>query len=124
VTGMSDLIYHLALRAEWDEALTVGSYRRSTLGRSLDDVGYIHCSFADQVQLIADAVYRGREDVVLLVVDTTTLTAEVRVENLDGGALQFPHIYGALPVTSVTATHPLTVDADGRLDAAAFLAGA
>jgi uncharacterized protein (DUF952 family) len=118
---MSDRIYHLALRDEWDEAVAAGSYRRSTLGRSLDDVGYIHCSFADQVQLIADAVYRGRDDVVLLVVDTTTLPSEVRVENLEGGPLLFPHIYGALPVASVTATHPLTTDAEGRLDAARYL---
>lgn len=76
---MPTRIYHLALRGEWLETLDAGTgYRRSTLGLSLADVGFIHCSFADQVQAIADAVYRGRSDVVLLEIDPALLDSSNR----------------------------------------------
>lgn len=72
-------IYHLALAREWREATEAGrSYQRSTLGRSLDEEGFIHCSFEGQVQAIADRIYRGREDVVLLTIDPARLEADVR----------------------------------------------
>ena len=52
-----DSIYHLAAGAEWSEAIESGGpYSRSTLGKSLADEGFIHCSLASQVGAIADAV--------------------------------------------------------------------
>jgi glutathione S-transferase len=108
-------IYHLARRDEWLQALDGGEdYRRSTLGKSLEDVGYIHCSSADQVQAIADLVYRGRPDVVLLEIDPGRVPAEVRVENLEGDQA-FPHIYGPLPIEAVVQADDVPLGADGRL---------
>jgi glutathione S-transferase len=109
-------MYHLALAEEWGNAVERGEpYRRSTLGKSLDEVGFIHCSFASQVEMIADLVYRGRGDVLLLVIDPARVQAEVRVENLDGGEPLFPHIYGALPLDAVVRVDPLALSDDGRL---------
>ncbi len=109
-------IYHLALASEWREATEAGrSYQRSTLGRSLHQEGFIHCSFARQVQAIADRIYRGREDVVLLTIDPARVEADVRVENLEGGDELFPHVYGALPLDAVIASDDVHVAADGRL---------
>jgi uncharacterized protein (DUF952 family) len=109
-------IFHLAVRDEWGAALRSGEpYRRSTLGKSLDSEGFIHCSFASQVRMIADLLFRGRDDVVLLTIDPTRLDAEVRIENLDGGAAAFPHIYGPLPVDAVIRTSDVPVGEDGRL---------
>jgi glutathione S-transferase len=111
------LVYHLALREEWEEAVTSGAdYRRSTLGASLDEVGFIHCSFAGQVQRIADLVYRGRTDVLLLVIDPALAGVEVRVENLEGGEDEFPHLYGPLPIDAVVRVEPIGVGRDGKLD--------
>ncbi len=111
----SERIYHLALRDEWHEAVERNEpYRRSTLGRPLDDEGFIHCSFEHQVEAIADLVYRGR-DVVLLSVDPSRVQAEVRVENLEGGEQLFPHIYGALPLDAVVSVDPVPLGDDGRL---------
>lgn len=108
-------LYHLAIRDEWEEALTRGGpYRRSTLGRSLADEGFIHCSFAHQVQATADRFYRGRDDLVLLEIDTARLVAEVRVEDLVGAGQAFPHIYGPLPVEAVVRARDVPLDLDGR----------
>jgi uncharacterized protein (DUF952 family) len=99
------VIYHLALRDEWAAAVAAGGpYQRSTVGRSLEEEGFIHCSFAEQVDDTAARYYAGRDDVVLLTIDPKHLDAEVIVE--DG----FPHIYGPLPhdaVVSVQAWPPL-----------------
>ena len=109
-------IYHLALREEWQDALGHGEYRRSTLGKSLDDEAFIHCSFASQVQAIADLVYRGRHDVVLLTIDPSRLQADVRVESLAGAYQRFPHIYGPLPIDAVVLARPVPVNSDGWLN--------
>lgn len=115
-------IYHLALQADWSAATDGDTpYRRSTLGRSLEDEGFIHCSFATQVQVIADLVYRGRRDVVLLVIDPSRLPVEVRVENTNGGDERFPHIYGPLPLEAVVRVEAMPADATGRLMTAALV---
>jgi uncharacterized protein (DUF952 family) len=113
-------IYHLAVAEDWgrDED---AAYATSTLGVTLEEHGFIHCSFPDQVQQIADVVYRGREDVLLLRIDPASLTSPVRVENLDRGDNSFPHIYGPLNRDAVTSVTPLDVLADGRLDVAGAL---
>jgi glutathione S-transferase len=105
-SNLPQRIYHLALRDEWQGACGGKAYRRSTLGRSLADVGFIHCSFAHQVQAIADLVYNGRGDVVLLEIDPSRVQAEVRVEDLEAGGQTFPHIYGPLPIEAVTQIVP------------------
>ena len=108
-------LYHLAIAEEWAEAIEHGTYRRSTLGRSLEEQGFIHCSFAEQVQLIADVIYRGRDDVVLVEIDPSLVAAEIRVENLDGGAMPFPHVYGPLAVDAVVGWQDVPLGSDGRL---------
>lgn len=114
-------IYHLALANEWSEAVESGEYRQSTLRKSLDDEGFIHCSFGEQLQRIADFLYRGRLDVVLLHIEPSALHAEIRVENLEGGEDLFPHIYGPLPVTAVTRVDAVDVASDGRLEVSHFV---
>jgi uncharacterized protein (DUF952 family) len=115
-------IYHLALEDEWQEAVRTGcAYRRSTLGRSVGEVGFIHCSLPGQVQAVADQAYGGRRRVVLLTIDRSRLTDEVRMENLDGGEELFPHLYGELPLDAVVGVDPVPVGDDGRLAVAPLL---
>jgi uncharacterized protein (DUF952 family) len=108
-------IYHLALRGDW-EAGAERPYTISTLGKSLAEQGFVHCSFREQVQQIADLVYRGRDDVLLLELDPARLTAPIHVESLDGGAQSFPHVYGPINRAAVAKVTPLHVLDDGRLD--------
>ena len=102
-------LWHLAERPEWAEAVRTGSYERSTRGQSLAEVGFVHCSYPDQLAGVAAAFYADAGDLVLLRIDPAGVPAEIRVE---GG---FPHVYGPIPVAAVTAAGPLARDESGRL---------
>ncbi len=97
-------IFHVTTAAEWDTARASGSYRRSTRGASLEEVGFIHLSDADQLPRVADFLYRDAPDpLVVLELDSDELrvaNADLRWE--DGGAGEdFPHLYGAIELPSV-----------------------
>jgi uncharacterized protein (DUF952 family)/uncharacterized damage-inducible protein DinB len=102
-------LHHLALVEDWEGAIASGGpYRVSTIGRSLDQVGYIHLSFADQVAATARRHYAGREDVLVLEIEPRRLHSEVRLEPADGSSERFPHLYGPLPLDSVVSVRPLS----------------
>ena len=116
-------LLHLAIRSEWDDVVAHDQpYRRSTRGLGLDEVGFIHCSRAHQVQGVADAFYGDGLDVVLLVIDPALLDVEVRDEEVPGAPSPFPHLYGPLARSAVVAVEPVARTTDGRLDLAPLLA--
>ena len=109
-------LFHVALASDWHAAQAAGEYRVSTLGRTLESEGFIHCSYADQVEHTANAFYREvSEPLVLLTVDPARLGAEVIAENAGGGIELFPHVYGPIPVDAVVAVTELSRDATGRI---------
>jgi uncharacterized protein (DUF952 family) len=100
---MAAPILHIAERTHWESARAAGvSYTMSTLGRTLDDEGFIHCS-SDMAQVdgVLARFYTGvrREDLVLLTIDVSRLDAPVRYE--PAGDELFPHVYGPIPVSAV-----------------------
>lgn len=100
-------LYHLALADEWADAVDRAMpYQRSTIGRTLEQVGFIHCSFDHQVGATFDRFYAGRTDVVLLVIDASRLDAAVRVEDLADTGEAFPHLYGPLELDAVVDVRP------------------
>ena len=109
------IFYHVALRTDWEAALEAGEYRTSTRGKTLDDVGYLHASFAEQVPAILANYYADVEEgqLLLLEIDLTRLTSPVRVEDVPGSPKPFPHIYGPLPVTEVVSATPIGTDGVG-----------
>jgi glutathione S-transferase len=100
------VIYHLALPEEWAAALEAGEYRRSTRELSLEEEGFIHCSFADQVERTGRAYYSDRDDVVLLTVDPSRVPSDLRIERAPSRNEDFPHIYGPIPVDAVIDVSP------------------
>jgi len=104
---MEEFVYHLALLDEWADAVGRGMpYERSTIGATLEQVGFIHCSFDQQVAATFDRFYAGRADVVLLVIDASRLDAPLRVEDLAGTGEAFPHLYGPLELDAVVEVQP------------------
>lgn len=113
---MAELL-HLADPEDWAEARRAGSYDRSTRGASLGEVGFVHCSYAEQVERVAANVYGDWDgELVVLRIDPDELGVEVVEENLEGGDELFPHVYGPIPVEAVTAVEPVRrVDGAWRL---------
>jgi uncharacterized protein (DUF952 family) len=110
-------IYHIATRADWDEASAAGEYTRSSLGRTLAEEGFIHASQASQVTRTANRFYRDVPgDLLLLVIDPARLRSEVRYEHVPGAELPFPHIYGPLNVDAVVEARPLAPGPDGAFE--------
>lgn len=97
---MSVLIYHLAERSDW--AAAADEYR----AQSLDYEGFLHCSTADQLAAVAARHFPNRNDLILLTIDPEPLGDSVVFEDKHGLGEDFPHIYGPLPASSVTATAP------------------
>lgn len=106
------MIYHITTQGEWQAAQQAGHYRAA----SLESEGFIHCSTREQILKVANAFYRGRNDLVLLFIDETQLADAVRWEAPAGAPAEeiradqlFPHIYGVIPLTAiqgVAAFHP------------------
>lgn len=91
-------IYHLACRPDWDAGVAQGEYRVSTRGLPLDEVGFIHASFADQVTGTASRFFGDvQDDLLVLELDEEAIAAsgvEVKEEEVAGEV--FPHVYGAI----------------------------
>jgi uncharacterized protein (DUF952 family) len=103
-------LFHITTHAAWGEGASRGTYE----GDTLRSQGFIHCSTEPQVVEVADRLFRGRTDLLLLVIDAAAISPEVRYENLEGGAEQYPHVYGPLNRDAVTGTLPLPPGPDGR----------
>lgn len=112
--GPNDELLHLALPDDWRAACDAGEYRVSTRGRTLDEEGFVHCSYPRQLEGVANRFYGDLSELVILHVDPELLDAEVRLEPpADGVDELFPHVYGPIPTSAVIATTLWDRDDDG-----------
>src|SRR4030095_1542088 len=107
---MMTVLFHITTRRDWERAMRAGIYTAA----SLDGDGFIHCATATQHAAGAHAALRGRPGLVLLLVDSERLTAEVRFEQAAPGGEAFPHVYGPLDLDAVFEETPYRPAADGR----------
>ena len=111
------MIFHIALEPDWESALEAGEYRISTRGRTLEDEGFLHAAYGNQVGGVAQAYYADvSEPLVLLTIDERRLTVPLQVDPVPGHADGYPHIYGPLDVAAVVMATPLLRDGHGRLE--------
>jgi uncharacterized protein (DUF952 family)/heme-degrading monooxygenase HmoA len=96
-------IYHLALPDDWAEAQGTGTYTASTRGVTVADEGFVHCSFAHQIEGVAARFYADLDELCVLHLDRASIEADLRVEApADGIDERFPHVYRPIAVTDVT----------------------
>jgi uncharacterized protein (DUF952 family) len=97
-------ILHVTRAVDWAAAQESGEYRWSTLGKTLDEVGFIHASTPEQVAATAARVHGPDATglVVLVMDDDEIRAAGTPVIYEDGGNGQmYPHIYGPVRLTYV-----------------------
>jgi uncharacterized protein (DUF952 family) len=90
------LIYHIATSKDWKEAVENGSYHVSSLASE----GFIHCSTAEQLMEVADRLFSGRDDVIVLEINQDSLPVEVKYELAPNGKT-YPHVYGEIPLQAI-----------------------
>jgi uncharacterized protein (DUF952 family) len=105
------IIYKICDAALWQRAEQDGFFRGSPV--DLAD-GFIHFSASHQVVQTAAKHFSGRQDLLLIAVQTGALGAALRWEPARDGDL-FPHVYGDLPLSAVESVRPLSRTADGTV---------
>jgi uncharacterized protein (DUF952 family) len=108
-------VLHIATAADWAEAVERGEYRVSTLGATIDDVGFIHASRPEQVQATAAGFYADRDELVVLVMDEDRLVAGGVPVVLEDGGVQVREQLAAVPVALVDEVRPASWATDGTL---------
>jgi uncharacterized protein (DUF952 family) len=103
-------IYKICEQASWRDAERAGSFRGSAV--DIRD-GFIHFSTATQLAETAARHFAQQKDLLLVAVDGDALGAALKWEKSRGGDL-FPHLYGALPLTTVRWARPLPNEVGGR----------
>ncbi len=113
------IILHITRYPAWLAGRRSGEYRTETLAQE----GFIHCSTPAQVVAVANSLYRGQRDLVLLCIERGRVRAPVRDEDCYESGQAFPHIYGPLNRDAVVQTLPFPPDAEGRFRLPPALAG-
>ena len=80
-------LFHLAIAEDWKAASQSGHYDISTRGLRLDQVGFIHLSWREQVAVTFERFYADAESVVLLRIDTARLNSPLRADAIPSGEL-------------------------------------
>lgn len=97
------MIYHIISGIRWKAALAQGFYEADSLAAE----GFIHASKKEQVKCVLERYYQNQTGLLLLHIDETKLTAELKYELAPSVNEQFPHIYGRLNTNAVFKTTPL-----------------
>lgn len=105
------MIYHITTENAWQLAQEDQLYNPE----SLKDEGFIHCSDHFQLEGTANRFYVQTPDLIVLEIDPDKLEANLVYENLEGGEMLFPHIYGALNLDAVVSTFHFDYAEDGRI---------
>ena len=109
-----DELLHITLPGNWAPARASGEYRMSTHNRTLDEEGFVHCSYPRQLERVANQFYADVAELIILHLEPDLIEAEVRLEPAsEGGSELFPHIYGPIPTGAVLATTWWDCDDDG-----------
>jgi uncharacterized protein (DUF952 family) len=111
-------LFHIASRSQWEDARHREAYRAATL----ESEGFIHCSTIHQVLPVADALFRGRQDLVLLLIDSSKVLAPLVYDagapvggtSVGETSERYPHLYGPLNREAILDVYDLLPDAHGK----------
>ena len=112
------MIYHITSRSAWSEARQQGEYR----AENLESEGFIHCSKSTQLLPVVEKYYQGQRDLLLLTIDPSLLSSDLKWEPPSGGAPPpgvpegdlFPHIYGPINLNAIVKAVDLESNPDGH----------
>jgi uncharacterized protein (DUF952 family)/protein-tyrosine phosphatase len=105
------MIYHILSPKAWNAAQSNHGYTPQAF---LQD-RFIHCSDLYQVEKTANTIFHEAPELLVLEIDPQRTGILLVYENLEGGQMTFPHLYGSpLPLESVVSVFPLQRDENGK----------
>ncbi len=108
-----ETIYHIAQKDEWARARLTGKYWPSTPA----NCPFIHFSFGHQVLEVANFLFAGRHDMVLLEVDRGRVEKDLKVEASSPEYQEkYPHLYRKLSVDEVSREIAFLPSSNGGFD--------
>lgn len=96
------MIYHIATAEDWNEHQHHSSYAPAGYAKE----GFIHCSTKEQVSGVLHRYYAGIKNLLLLHIDESKLTAELKYEEATNQEL-FPHVFGSINKDAIVKTEQL-----------------
>lgn len=102
-------IFHIVDSLDWERAKRKGYYEPESVGKE----GFIHCSSCKQVVKVANQLYKGTENLLLIRIDESKVKSEIKWEDLYNLNENYPHIYGPLNIEAVTHTYEFSPGTDG-----------
>ena len=106
-------LLHIAPHEAW---LAAKAADEPYVDPSLAAEGFIHLSTPDQVLIPANERFAGQAGLVLLVINPEQLEAEVVFEDCYESGLEFPHLYGPLPIAAVAQVLAFVPQTDGTFE--------
>ena len=91
------MIYHIVSKTLWQQALQQDYYEAP----SLVTEGFIHLSKKEQVAGVLQRYYKNVTELLLLHVDESKLSAELKYELSSSVNEEFPHLFGRLNLDAV-----------------------
>lgn len=89
-------IYHIVTPEVWDNYKNENEYE----AESLTTEGFIHCSFAEQLEGVLQRYYANEKKVLILTIEPEKLTAELVNEPSTNNEI-YPHIYGKINKSAI-----------------------
>jgi uncharacterized protein (DUF952 family) len=99
------IIYHIVKPEVWEKFKDGKFYE----AESLQTEGFIHCSFAQQIETVLNRYYKDTERILLLEIETEKLTSELINEPSTGGEI-YPHIYGKINAEAIVGNKERTIN--------------
>ena len=91
------MIYHVTSKKQWNEALEKGYFDEPSL--AIEE--FIHNSTKAQVSGVLERFYKGKTDLLLMHIDESKLTAELKYELAPSVNELFPHVFGNINLDAV-----------------------
>ena len=104
------IILHCMAKSAWENVRTLPRFGEASVAAE----GFVHCSSIESFWRVAPNFRNETAELVLLLIDTDRVHAEIRWEDFDHCGRTYPHVYGAIPVTAVTGVLPFLRDKNGN----------
>lgn len=103
-----DIIFHLTTEEEYQNSKENGYFEPAIL----QEEGFIPCAGGTQVEALANSLFSGKDKILLLVIDVSTLQHEVKYEYKDTEE-KYPNVYGSLNVDAIIDKIPIQSEKGG-----------